>query len=177
MKKFLLSWLKLAGWYFGILLVLYVAALVVVWLGLRPIQHIEGEYFTRRLAADGPLMPNEYVEKLDYLSIKERADELMRAYNRRAHIIEIVGKRLRMLRRLGKVSRSVEKIVERNLDMMEKDNAQIRKQYERIVNFAQEQYAANFVKSHSPDMEEKARLFDKENQKLLRAVELPMSFR
>ncbi len=163
--------------YFAIMLIAYAGCLAVAWFVLRPIHHIDGEYFAEELAAEGPLVTNEYIEALDYLSLREKSHELIRNYNRRAHVVDIVRERLRMLRRLNKVNDSVAEVVERNLSIMEKDNEQIRQHYERIVAFAEVQHARSFLKGHAPDAEEKARLFASENKELLRSVEVPMSFK
>ncbi len=175
--KVLRLFTKITLCYFAALLIPYIACLCVFWNYLRPIQSIESEDFAKELAAEGPLVASEYVDALDYLSLREKSYELIRAYNRRSHTIAIVRERLRILRRMDKVNSSVEKVVERNLSKMEEDNVQIKKHYERIADFAEVQHARSFLKSHSPDAENKARLFASENQELLKSVEIPMSFK
>ncbi len=177
MKAFLGSFIKFTLGYFVLLLVAYIAFLCVAWFVLRPIQHIDNEYFADELAAEGPLVASEYINSLNHLSLREKSYELIRAYNRRCHIIAIVRERLRVMSKFGNVSNSVESVVERNLSRMEKENRQIRAHYDKIVAFAEVQHAQSFLKTHSPDAEEKARLFAAENRELLRAVEIPMSFK
>lgn len=167
---------KIFLWLFGGFMALYLAYLGMSVRVLRSIEYLDADAFSSALAAEEPLKSNKYLDALPFPSLQEKSRALMRAYNRRVQVARIVRDRVELLLSMKKISTDVADLVERNLGAMESDNERILRQFEQIADFAEAQYARAFLQRHSPDAEDKARLFAKENEALLRSVDVPISF-
>ncbi len=96
-----------------------------------------------------PLKASEYVEKFQVTSLKERADQIRRRYNRDVQISRAVREHLQELYEHGYVCSWVEGQVRRQLDEIDRRNEQLRVQYGEIVEFAEKYYAESVTKKVS----------------------------
>ena len=122
---------------------------------------------------DKPLKNSEYVQRLQVSSLKERADQIRRRYNRGWQKCQAVREHLMELSRHGYVYSDVREQVEEQLKEVEERNEELKKQYNEIVLFAEKYYAEAMTKRISKETERTAQLLDEENQMLLQSVELP----
>ena len=122
---------------------------------------------------DEPLTASEYVQRLQIASLKERADQIRRRYNRGLQECQVVREHLMELSEHGYVSTDVREQVEGQLKEVETRNEELKKQYNEIVLFAEKYYAEAMTKRISQETEQTAKLLDEKNQKLLQSVELP----
>lgn len=125
---------------------------------------------------NSPLVTNKYIDALPFASLKTKAETMRHHYNRTHHMCQAVRSHLSMMRSTGFVSKNVEEAVLQNLSSHERLNQKLKQQYDSIVAFAEKQYAEGMIRSHSEDMEDQARLLDKQNEVLLKNVDLPVSF-
>ena len=122
---------------------------------------------------DEPLTASEYVQRLQIASLKERADQIRRRYNRGLQKCQVVREHLMELSEHGYVYPDVKEQVEEQLKKVETRNEELKKQYNEIVLFAEKYYAEAMTKRISQETEQTAQLLDEKNQKLLQSVELP----
>ena len=122
---------------------------------------------------DEPLADSEYIQRLQIASLKEKADQIRRRYNRGWQKCQAVRKHLIKLSERGYVYSDVKKQVEEQLKGVEARNEELKKQYNEIVLFAEKYYAEAMTKRISKETERTAQLLDEKNQMLLQSVELP----
>ena len=122
---------------------------------------------------DEPLKNSEYVQRLQVSSLKERANQIRRRYNRGWQKCQAVREHLMELNRHGYVYSDVREQVEEQLKEVETRNEELRKQYNEIVLFAEKYCAEAMTKRISKETERTAQLLDEKNQMLLQSVELP----
>ncbi len=122
---------------------------------------------------DAPLTASEYVQRLQITSLKERAGQIRRRYNRGWQECQVVREHLMELSEHGYVYPDVKEQVEEQLKEVEKRNGELKKQYNEIVLFAEKYYAEALTKRISKETEQTAQLLDEKNQILLQSVELP----
>lgn len=173
LKNILKTYLIVAG----VMVLLYAGYLSYVFYSLNRMEDISAEPYTFKLQTQQPLVSNKFIDALKIPSLKEKSTEVMRAYNRRVQLVDIIKERMELLRSFNRLSHEVESVVNRNINMIERDNMKIRKQYDNIVAFAEKQYAASLRDQYSPDAEDKAKLYARENEALLREVNVPVSFK
>ena len=122
---------------------------------------------------DEPLTDSEYVQRLQIASLKEKADQIRRRYNRGWQKCQAVRKHLIELSEHGYVYSDVKKQVEQQLKEVEWRNEELKRQYNEIVLFAEKYYAETMTKRISKETERTAQLLDEKNQALLKSVGLP----
>ncbi len=122
---------------------------------------------------DEPLAASEYVQRLQIASLKERADQIRRRYNRGLQKCQVVREHLIKLSQHGYVHPDVKEQVEEQLKEVGTRNEELKKQYNEIVLFAEKYYAESITKQISKETERTAQLLDEKNQMLLQSVELP----
>ena len=129
------------------------------------------------LGDEKPQEASEYVQRLQIASLKERADQIRRRYNRGWQECQVVRKHLIKLSQHGYAYSDVKKQVEEQLNEVETRNEELKKQYNEIVLFAEKYYAEAMTKRISKETERTAQLLDEKNQTLLQSVELPAEMR
>ena len=122
---------------------------------------------------DEPLTASEHVQRLQIASLKERADQIRRRYNRGRRECQVVREHLMELSEHGYIYPDVREQVEAQLKGIEERNDELKKQYNEIVLFAEKYYAEAMTKRISQETEQTAQLLDEKNQILLQSVELP----
>ena len=122
---------------------------------------------------DRPRKASEYVQRLQIASLKERADQIRRRYNRGLQKCQAVREHLVELSEHAYVYSDVKKQVEEQLGEVEKQNEELKRQYNEIVLFAEKYYAEAMTKRISKETERTAQLLDEKNQLLLQSVKLP----
>lgn len=127
-----------------------------------------------QLSTDTPLVLGKHINSLPYATVKNRAEEIRRHYNRNVNLCIAVRKHLVNLVSAGYVGNGVVGPVERSLALLERQNILLKKQYDTIVAFAEKQYVKKLSREHELLTEEDAHLLDAQNERLLKAVENPL---
>lgn len=126
------------------------------------------------LSTDTPLALGKHIDALPFATVKNRAEDMRRRYNRNVNLCKAVRKHLLELIEAGYVGNGVVNPVERSLQMLERQNALLKKQYDAVVAFAEKHYVQKLAQEHDISTEEDVRLLDKQNERLLNVVEKPL---
>lgn len=129
------------------------------------------------LNIEEPLHSTKHIDALPSVMLREKARELRQHYNRTFQICRAVRARMDFYSRKGALSHETEAMVETNLKVLEKRNELLKKRFVALDAYAQKTYAENLIRDSAPAEEERERVLSAENDKLLRSVELPMSFK
>lgn len=147
-----------------------------VYQDLQEAQGVASTLEPQLITEDSPLQTTKHIEALPFTSLKTKADDMRRRYNRTHHMCAAVRSHLLKLQQQGFVSINVAQSVEKNLAVHEKKNLILKQQFDNIITFAEKQYAEGVIRQHSEEAESQARLLDKQNEILLKNVDLPVSF-
>lgn len=129
------------------------------------------------LSEESPLSSTKYIDALQSPILRQNAAELRHRYNRTYNICSNVRERMEEFRRKGVLTRATETAVEKNLQVLEKRNELLKKRFDILVAYAEKSYAESLIRDLAPAEEERAALFAKENDKLMKSVDLPMLFK
>lgn len=126
------------------------------------------------ISENEPLHSTKHIDAHPSPLFRNAADDLRHRYNRNYQICKAVRDRMDDFSHKGVLEKETVNIVEKNLKVLEKRNELIKRRFDEVVAYAEKSYAENLVRTSGPAEEEKARLFAKENDRLLQAVDLPM---
>ncbi|MBQ8517798.1 MAG: hypothetical protein IJ498_09500 [Akkermansia sp.] len=140
------------------------------------ITSIESKDFEDFLSAGNDLVANDYVNRLPYPGIREKAEELRERYNRRAQMIRIIDTRKREFSSRKLINRDVVLRVNGNLKEEKRKNAAVRQHYEKIIKFAEMHEAEALISRNSAMMQNRVKELEKENEELLKTLDTPQDF-
>lgn len=124
-----------------------------------------------------PLHTTKHLEAMHSQVVKDKADQLRRCYNFTNHACALIREREENFARYGVLTRNVALKVEEKLGILETRNKEVKQQFEKYIECAQEIYGAECTRYNSPTAEDRALYLSEDSDKLLQSVELPISFK
>lgn len=137
---------------------------------------IELKDYSAWLASGSAMQPNKLVRNLPYPSLRTKSEELREEYNRRHRIIQVVDERKEKFLKQGSISKSLAAGIDRNLDIMRRQNNQVKVHYTNIIRFAEKKYLESQL-DESARRDARAEELLRENVALLQTLETPLIFR
>lgn len=170
----LFRYLIAVGVCYVITLITYFARVSDVLSELDAVQNPIPEPDLSKISTEKPLELGKHIDALPYATVKSRAEDIRRRYNRNVHICAEVRNHLKQLLANGYVGNGVSNSVERSLNVIERQNHLLKRQYDIIVAFAEKHYVQNLSKEHNVRTENDAHLLESQNEKLLQVVGAPL---
>lgn len=137
---------------------------------------IELKDYSAWLSSGSAMQPNHLVRNLPYPSLRTKSEELREEYNRRHRIIQVVDERKEKFLKQGSISKSLAAGINRNLDILRRQNNQVKVHYTNIIRFAEKKHLESQMEE-SARLDARAEELLRENVALLQTLETPLIFR